>query len=320
MRGHLRTAVVAALVGAFAAAATVAVAGTGVGGVFNLGQDNGVNATTDLHGSTAGAQLLVRNGSAAHGAYAVAANGVSADTPVISGANGGSGPGFRGQSVSGIGVIGQTGGASSAAGSFTNTGGGPAGSFTVNNGAAPFTVNSSTVVSRLNADSVDGYSGTSFAQKETVVWHYVGAPGEPVFENGWANYDTQADPNSATFQHVGFAEDQFGQVFLTGLAAGGTFGQVMFRLPADYCPYFFHTYPAVSNSAFARVTVTYISNGSCTVVPNTGSNLWVSLDGISFHWWVVERNHYGSFGAPNGPSTSRPPIDTLPAAQGAASP
>ena len=48
MKGHMRTAVVAALIGAFAAAGTVALAGSGVGGVFNLGQGNSVNAQTLL--------------------------------------------------------------------------------------------------------------------------------------------------------------------------------------------------------------------------------------------------------------------------------
>ena len=41
--------------------ATAAVAGTGIGGVFNLGKTNTVNATTVLTGSTAGAQLGVTN-------------------------------------------------------------------------------------------------------------------------------------------------------------------------------------------------------------------------------------------------------------------
>ena len=60
-----------------AATATAALAGSGVGGVFNLGQLNSVNATTRLDGTTATRQLWVSNASTAIGSTAVAgiANG-----------------------------------------------------------------------------------------------------------------------------------------------------------------------------------------------------------------------------------------------------
>src|SRR6266487_3331659 len=41
--------------------ASAAMAGTGIGGVFNLGKTNTVNATSALTGSTSGAQLGVTN-------------------------------------------------------------------------------------------------------------------------------------------------------------------------------------------------------------------------------------------------------------------
>ena len=40
---NLRSAVVGGIAGAFFASATIAVAGSGIGGVFNLGQQNSVN-------------------------------------------------------------------------------------------------------------------------------------------------------------------------------------------------------------------------------------------------------------------------------------
>ena len=46
---------------ALAAGATAALAGNGVGGVFNLGQINNVSRTTELRGTTTTQQLLVRN-------------------------------------------------------------------------------------------------------------------------------------------------------------------------------------------------------------------------------------------------------------------
>ena len=55
-----------------ATTATAAIAGSGVGGVFNLGQVNTVNTTTRLNGTTATRQLWVSNASTAIGSTAVA--------------------------------------------------------------------------------------------------------------------------------------------------------------------------------------------------------------------------------------------------------
>ena len=49
--------------GAFLLAATAALAGSGVGGVFNLGQVNSVNGITKLQGATSSQQLYVQNAS-----------------------------------------------------------------------------------------------------------------------------------------------------------------------------------------------------------------------------------------------------------------
>jgi hypothetical protein len=146
--------------------ASVALAGSGVGGVFNLGVPNDVNATTNLHGTTAGPQLQVNNASGAAGAYAIAANG-SSTTPAISGGNT-VGAGLRGVSTNnagalglstnGIGTEGRTASASNPALRGINTGGGPAAAFIVNAGVTPFTVSSSTLVSGLNSDQLDGRS------------------------------------------------------------------------------------------------------------------------------------------------------------------
>jgi hypothetical protein len=113
--------------------ATVALAGSGVGGVFNLGVSNSVDAKTTLTGSTAAAQLKVVNTSAAGGASGLVA--ISAG--------------------------------SSQTGSFTNSGGGPAGAFMVNPGVAPFTVNSQTKVGALNADQLDGLDGNALQKRVT---------------------------------------------------------------------------------------------------------------------------------------------------------
>ena len=107
-------------------AATAALAGTGVGGLFNLGQSNTVNAPSSLYGTTAGKQLVVAN----------------FGTVSSSGALLGYGKG------------------SSPAATFQNAGGGPALSLLAGTGQPPFTTNSAYRVANLNADRLDGVDST----------------------------------------------------------------------------------------------------------------------------------------------------------------
>src|SRR4051794_8910691 len=83
-------------------------------------------------------------------------------------------------------------------------------------------------------------------------WHYIGDPGEPVFESGWHNYDAATSHNSAQYPHASFMRDKEGVVHLRGLVAGGGINQVMFRLPGQDCPWFYHAFGTISNNAFAR--------------------------------------------------------------------
>jgi hypothetical protein len=122
---------VVGLVCALLGGATVALAGSGVGGVFNLGVSNSVDAKTTLTGATAGAQLQVTNTSAAASTSGLAVNSASGATTGV----------------------------------FTNTGGGPAGGFFVNAGVKPFTVNSSTKVGNLNADLLDGLDSAALQKR-----------------------------------------------------------------------------------------------------------------------------------------------------------
>jgi len=63
--------------------ATAAVAGTGVGGVFNLGKTNQVNATTGLKGAVAGAQLSVSNTNTGAGASGINVQVASGKPPIV---------------------------------------------------------------------------------------------------------------------------------------------------------------------------------------------------------------------------------------------
>jgi Chaperone of endosialidase len=174
---------------------TTALGGSGVGGVFNLGQSNPVDGTTALTGTTAGPQLQVTNnsidpsvfsiygviGSTTPGASSTAVRGHNKGTGTagygVYGSHAGEGIGVYGTAATGagIGVLGRhfgTGsgpgvkgvnGTTTGAGVLgLNIGGGPGLSSVVNAGVPPLSVNSTTKVSKLNADLLDGFDSTGF--------------------------------------------------------------------------------------------------------------------------------------------------------------
>ncbi|MDQ2980788.1 MAG: hypothetical protein M3R26_00480 [Actinomycetota bacterium] len=120
--------VLGAVVSMLVLVASAAIAGTGIGGIFNLGQTNTVNATSWLNGATAAPQLKVTNSASAPSAQGIAAY---TNSPT-------------------------------AAGLFArNNGGGPAAAFSVLAGIPPFSVGSSGKVNLLNSDLVDGFHAAS---------------------------------------------------------------------------------------------------------------------------------------------------------------
>jgi hypothetical protein len=98
MSGSFVKGCVVGLLCALVGGATVALAGSGIGGVFSLGVSNSVNAKTTLTGATPGVQLQVTNTNAAAGTSGLAVTSASVATTGV----------------------------------FTNSGGGPAGGFFVN--------------------------------------------------------------------------------------------------------------------------------------------------------------------------------------------
>jgi hypothetical protein len=95
-----------ALAGAFAAAlclgTTTALAGSGVGATFNLGQANTVNATSSLTGTTAGPQLKVVNANASNQAISAQSSGGGSGIAVFGthSSSAGAGPAIQGSSAS----------------------------------------------------------------------------------------------------------------------------------------------------------------------------------------------------------------------------
>lgn len=102
-------------------------------------------------------------------------------------------------------------------------------------------------------------------------WTEIGSDGAPAFENSWVNYDSLH--NSAAFY-----KDPFGIVKLKGLVKTGTIGTAIFTLPTNYRPDKYCVYPIIANDAIATLNV--LDDGQ--VVPTTGSNVWLSIDFVSF--------------------------------------
>ena len=98
----------------------------------------------------------------------------------------------------------------------------------------------------------------------------------PTLLNGWVNYDN-------TYTHAGYYKDKEGRVHLKGLIKNGTttFGTILFTLPSGYRPTTSgrHMFPALTNpSESGRIDVDV--NGNVLFIE--GSNMWLSLSGISF--------------------------------------
>jgi hypothetical protein len=119
------------------------------GGNFRLGRMNTTDDQTSLTGAAPNPQLRVENTSTDGNARGVvgliSSAAAAAGSAGILGSTAATDPGSAG-------VVAQ------------NTGGGPALKAVVNQGAAPLTVNSSTKVTNLNADKLDGLNSTQFVQ------------------------------------------------------------------------------------------------------------------------------------------------------------
>jgi hypothetical protein len=165
MKGHIRTGIVCALIGAFAAIGTVAFAGTGVGGVFNLGQTNTVdNATSLLSGSNNAAMLAVSNTNTGPAASGLTGSTASAGGAGVTGSSSAAGAGVKATSSKGNAVLASSNGPAATI-RASNTAAGPAAAFFAGPTVAPFTVSSSHVVTGLNSDLLDGMNASDLTGK-----------------------------------------------------------------------------------------------------------------------------------------------------------
>jgi hypothetical protein len=103
-------------------------------------------------------------------------------------------------------------------------------------------------------------------------WHEVGTPGEPAFTNSWVNFST-------TFNSAAFYKDALGIVHLKGLVKNGTITAAIFQLSVGYRPSNTCIFSVDCNpNAHARLDI----QADGQVIPQSGNNTYMSLDGISF--------------------------------------
>ena len=102
MRINILSAAVGAAAAVVIAGSTAAVAGTGIGGVFNLGKSNSVNATTGLTGSTANPQLAVTNTNTGSAASGVRITVPSGKPPIVASTGSGKATNLNADAVDGL--------------------------------------------------------------------------------------------------------------------------------------------------------------------------------------------------------------------------
>lgn len=95
----------------------------------------------------------------------------------------------------------------------------------------------------------------------------------PTLLNGWLNFGS---PNA----NAGYYKDAQGFVILRGLIKDGTMSSAAFNLPAGYRPASTIRFAAASQSLTQPATVVVDASGNVT--PQTGNNVFFSLDTVRF--------------------------------------
>lgn len=168
MRGDiLKGAVVGAVSAVLVVSAATALAGTGVGKIFNLGKANSVNKTSYLSGSTSGRMLWVTN----NGSGPALGLSVKPGHPPFTVNSTVKVSGLNADSLDGIDSSCFINGTASSTQKVNNSGPGAALSLQVQPGQPPFEVNSAEKVANLNADSLDGIDSADLMQGAGSVVH-----------------------------------------------------------------------------------------------------------------------------------------------------
>lgn len=93
----------------------------------------------------------------------------------------------------------------------------------------------------------------------------------PTLGNSWVNFGLQYNP-------AGYYKDPLGIVHLRGMIKSGVLDTGAFTLPAGYRPANTDLFSVISNNAVGWLEVT----NAGVVNPRFGSNVWFSMDSITF--------------------------------------
>ena len=91
------------------------------------------------------------------------------------------------------------------------------------------------------------------------------------YQNGWTTY-------SGSYNAAGYYKDR-DRVYICGLVKSGTIASAIFTLPAGYRPSKHHIYTQL---CLGNIPIRLDVKTDGQVIPQTGVNGWVSLEGISF--------------------------------------
>jgi hypothetical protein len=218
---------------AFLGACTCALVLASIGGATDnsalvVGQTNSATKQTALQGTMATPVFLITNFSTASGAYGLSVNGNSNSTPAIGGGNGGSGIGFRGLSVGGIGAL----------GIHTSTAGTAPGAQGETNSTADYAVG---VLGRVNSSSPGAGSAAVHGQNNGTgfngvgVWGSHAGLGTGVYGTGGIGVSGISPSGTGVYgeSSSGYAGFFAGDVYISGdLGVNGTLSKTagMFKI------------------------------------------------------------------------------------------
>jgi hypothetical protein len=103
-------------------------------------------------------------------------------------------------------------------------------------------------------------------------WHYIGAAGEPAFQNGWGNY-------GSGWANLAYRKRPDGYVVMKGMIALGTMSSPFVTLPVGYRPSDGGRHMVVATGGGPGQAHVY-NNGTIDIF--SGTNAWVDVSSLIF--------------------------------------